>query len=150
MTRTDRRAEDIIKVLTAQWCHFHAFSPSRVPCTLSACVRLTALYPYWLLALLCSTCWKCFGSITYGYRSWNRISLWQKDIELALPYQTKMTLMITRREPASAMRTYFDTTPQQCLHYYCCRGCWHLRLSTCLLCECPLGNDSKPVSECIY
>jgi len=50
-------AEDIMKILTAQRSLFHAFSP-RVPCTLSACVRLTVLYPYWLLPWFCSTCWK--------------------------------------------------------------------------------------------
>ena len=52
------RAKDIVDVLSAKRRLFHAFS-ERIPFTLPSCLRLVVLYPYWLLALFLSTCWKC-------------------------------------------------------------------------------------------
>ena len=54
---SENRAKDIINVIFAQRALFHAFSRS-FPMTISACLRLVALFPIWLLALFLTTCWR--------------------------------------------------------------------------------------------
>ena len=80
------RAKDIVNAICAKRRLFYAFS-ERIPPALSACVRLTALYPFWLLAwfrkMTVVSVWKCLK-----YIKMTVVNVW-KLLSLAFSFQHK-------------------------------------------------------------